>query len=115
MAFGRLRKLFRREPTRRELYLQLARGLNIERDYQSWIERWEDYGPTRTSTGPLPLTILIVGPASDDGYWDQMAREHALHIVRTVDFDRGWQFKEGLAGVLDIARDYIAVLHASDQ
>ncbi len=49
MAFGRFRKLFRREPTRRELYLQLARGLNIERDYQSWIETWEDYGPARTS------------------------------------------------------------------
>ena len=30
---GRFRNLFRREPTRRELYLQLARGLNIERDY----------------------------------------------------------------------------------
>ncbi len=48
MSFGRFRKLFRREPTRRELYLQLARGLNIERDYQTWIETWEDYGPTQT-------------------------------------------------------------------
>ena len=53
MSFGRFRKLFRREPTRRELYLQLARGLNIERDYQTWIETWEDYGPAADLSRPL--------------------------------------------------------------
>lgn len=115
MSFGRFRKLFRREPTRRELYLQLARGLNIERDYQAWIETWEEYGPTRTSAASLPLTILIAGSEDDDGYWAQAARGQGFHIVMTVDFSKGWQFKEGLAGVLDIARDYIAVLRPSDR
>src|SRR4051812_14287145 len=45
MDFGRFRKLFRHEPTRQELYLRLTRGLNIERDYQEWIDRWETYEP----------------------------------------------------------------------
>jgi GT2 family glycosyltransferase len=115
MSFGRFRKLFRREPTRRELYLQLARGLNIERDYLTWIETWEDYGPLRASTTSVPLTILIAGSQDDDGYWARAAREQGFHIVFTVDFSNGWQFKEGLAGVLDIGRDYIAVLHPSDR
>jgi GT2 family glycosyltransferase len=112
---GRFRRLFRREPTRQELYLQLARGLNIERDYQSWIETWEEYGPTRTSTESLPLTILIAGSGSDDGYWSRAKREYGLDIVMTVEFDKGWQFKEGLAGALESARDYIAVLHPTDR
>lgn len=115
MAFGRFRKLFRREPTRRELYLQLARGLNIERDYQSWIDSWEDYGPSRASTDSLPLTILVAGSDGDNGYWDRVAGDRALHIVRTADFAGGWQFKQDLAGALDLARDYIAVLRASDR
>jgi GT2 family glycosyltransferase len=115
MSFGRFRKLFRREPTRRELYLQLARGLNIERDYQSWIDTWEDYGPTRSSTASLPLTVLLAGSESDGGYWGRAAREQGFHIVKTADFDKGWQFKEGLAGTLESARDYVAVLHAMDR
>jgi GT2 family glycosyltransferase len=115
MAFGRFRKLFRREPTRQELYLQLARGVNIERDYQRWIETWEDYGPTRTSTAPLPLTVLLVGSEDDNGYWSRAAEEQGFHLALTADFAKGWQFKEGLAGALDIGRDYIAVMHRSDR
>ena len=117
MGFGRFRKLFRREPTRQELYLQLARGLNIERDYQTWIESWEDYGPTLASTASLPLRILVAGTGSkgDDTYWDRVAREQGTHIVITSDFSTGWGFRECLPDVLGIARDYIAVLHPSDR
>ena len=114
MAFGRLRKLFRREPTRQELYLQLARGLNIERDYQRWIETWEDYGPTRTSTAPLPLTVLRVGSGSesDNAYWGDVAREPGLHVVMAADPSATWEFK---ADALGGARDYIVALHSSDR
>ena len=117
MGFGRFRKLFRREPTRRELYLQLARGLNIERDYQTWIESWEDYGPTLASTASLPLTILVAGAGSkgDDTYWSRVEREQGLHIVATSGFSTGLGFGESLADILGTARDYIAVLHPSDR
>ena len=45
MGFGRIRRLFRREPSRQELYLRLLRGLNLQRDYQEWIETYasEDF------------------------------------------------------------------------
>ena len=117
MGFGRFRKLFRREPTRRELYLQLARGLNIERDYQTWIESWEDYGPTLASTASLPLTILVAGAGSkgDDTYWSRVEREQGLHIVATSGFSTGWGPGESLADILGTARDYIAILHPSDR
>ncbi|MEZ5832262.1 MAG: glycosyltransferase [Dongiaceae bacterium] len=115
MGFGRIRNLFRREPTRQELYLQLTRGLNIERDYQAWIETWEDYGPTRSSAASLPLTILLAGSEGDNGYWGRAAREQGFDIIATVEFGSGWQFKEDLAGALEHARDYIAVLHPSDR
>ena len=117
MGFGRFRKLFRREPTRRELYLQLARGLNIERDYQTWIESWEDYGPTLASTASLPLTILVAGAGSkgDDTYWSRVEREQGLHIVATSGFSTGWGSGESLADILGTARDYIAILHPSDR
>jgi O-antigen biosynthesis protein len=115
MGFSRFRKLFRREPTRRELYLQLARGLNIERGYQSWIETWEDYGPAQASAVSLPLTILIAGSEDDGGYWARAAREHGFDIIFAVEFSNGWQFKEGLAEALQHARDYVAVLRPSDR
>lgn len=115
MAFGRFRKLFRREPTRQQLYLQLTRGLNIERDYQTWIETWEDYGPARNSTDSLPLTILLAGSGRDDGYWARAAREHGFEILATADFSEGRGFAENLAGALDAGRDYIAVLRPSDR
>jgi len=112
---GRFRNLFRREPTRKELYLQLARGVNIERDYKSWIETWEDYGPTRTSTASLPLTILLAGSERDDGYWARAAREHGFEILITADVSEGRGFAENLAAALAAARDYIAVLRLSDR
>ena len=119
MSFGRFRKLFRREPTRRELYLQLARGLNIERDYQSWIERWENYGPVESSSGPsLPLTILLAGSDSDSDatYWNRHPDEPGIQVIATIGFSDGWQFKDGLAGALEHARgEYVAVLHGSDR
>ena len=115
MSFGRFRKLFRREPTRRELYLQLARGLNIERDYQTWIETWENYGPTQALAASLPLTIVLAGSENDGGYWSRAAREQGFHIVITSDFSTGWGFKECLPDILKIARDYIAVLRPSDR
>jgi O-antigen biosynthesis protein len=119
MSFGRFRKLFRREPTRRELYLQLARGLNIERDYQTWIERWENYGPLALSSGPsLPVTILLAGEGSDSdaAYWNRLGDEVGIQVIVAVGFSADWQFREGLAGVLEQARgDYVAVLHDSDR
>ena len=115
MGFGRFRKLFRREPTRRELYLQLTHGLNIERNYQTWIETWEDYGPSQAAVGSVPLTILLAGSGSDDGYWGRATRELGLHIVTTSDFSAGWGLKECLPDILKTARDYIAVLRPSDR
>src|SRR5688572_7201592 len=78
MGFGRFRKLFRREPTRQELYLRLTRGLNIERDYQSWIESWEMYGPAGSLPTPsLPLVLALFGTPSpsDREYWTRFGRE----------------------------------------
>ncbi|HET6157024.1 MAG TPA: glycosyltransferase family 2 protein [Dongiaceae bacterium] len=118
MGFGRFRRLFRREPTRQELYLQLTRGLNIERGYQAWIDLWEQYGPAGEHAGPsLPLTILLAGEGSDSdsAYWHRPGGEQGLHIIVTVGFSAGWQFKDGLAGALEHARDYVAVLHPSDR
>jgi O-antigen biosynthesis protein len=115
MGFGRFRKLFRREPTRQELYLKLARGLNIERDYQSWIETWEDYGPTQVSAAPLPVTIVLAGSENDGGYWSRAAREQGFHIVMTADFSKEWGLKECLADLLGIVGEYIAVLRPSDR
>ena len=55
-------KLFRREPTRQELYLRLQRGLNIERDYRRWIDLWERYGPVESASAPpVPLTVVVSG------------------------------------------------------
>jgi GT2 family glycosyltransferase len=114
---GRFRKLFQREPTRQELYLRLTRGLNIERDYQSWIETWENYGPGETQPG-MSVTILLAGTSSDGdkAYWDRLAKsESGFHLIITVDFSAGWQLKDGLAGALEASKEYIAVLHPSDR
>ena len=113
MGFGRFRKLFRREPTRQELYLQLTRGLNIERDYQTWIELWENYEPARAlPKAPLSLSILLVGPASagDRAYWN------AFEALRTIEVaDR--PLTEALPHALRNApaSDHVMILHASDR
>jgi GT2 family glycosyltransferase len=76
MGFGRFRKLFRREPTRRELYLRLARGLNIERDYQAWIDTWERYAPVDALPAPrLSLQVVLAGApsGSDREFWQGLA------------------------------------------
>jgi O-antigen biosynthesis protein len=107
---GRFRRLFRREPTRRELYLQLARGLNIERDYQSWIETWEDYGPTRASTELLPVSFLLVGTASDAdrGHWDGQAQAGAPIYLSKL----GAHLKEALARA---GAEHLLIAHPRDR
>jgi GT2 family glycosyltransferase len=111
MAFGRFRKLFRREPTRQELYLRLTRGLNIERDYQAWIERWENYGPSQEAPAPrLPLSVILVGGKSkdDDACWADLKQSQTeLQVIEAT---------RSLADSLDRATsDYLAILHPSDR
>ena len=119
MGFGRFRKLFRREPTRQELYLRLTRGLNIERDYQSWIEQWERYGPAEDSSGPLlPLTILLVagnGSSSDTADRSRLGERQGFDIILTSGLSDGWQFRDAVGSMLEHARDYVAVLHDTDR
>lgn len=91
MGLGRIRTLFRREPTRRELYLQLQRGLNIERDYRHWIEQWERYGPAESGPAPaLSLSVVVAGVATpaDDGYWRDLGKNlPSIDVVRPGDGD----------------------------
>jgi GT2 family glycosyltransferase len=111
MGFGRFRELFRREPTRQELYLRLTRGLNIERDYQAWIDTWENYGPNQATPGKaLPLSILLVGAKSkDDGtYWTDLQQSRKeLQII-----DAARSLTDGLSRA---TFDYVAFLHPSDR
>jgi GT2 family glycosyltransferase len=117
MGFGRFRKLFRREPTRQELYLRLMRGLNIERDYQSWIETWENYGPSQAYSGKTPpLSILLAGTPSDGDYahWNRLGKlESGLHIIHTTELGAGW--RDVLASLLEVSKEYVAMLHPSDR
>jgi GT2 family glycosyltransferase len=103
---GRFRKLFRREPTRKELYLQLARGINIERDYQSWIETWENYGPTQASRNSFPLSVLLVGAVSDAdrAHWDERVRSIHLPTLRA-------HWKESLRD----GAEYVLIAHPGDR
>ncbi|HEY1383535.1 MAG TPA: glycosyltransferase family 2 protein [Dongiaceae bacterium] len=111
MAFGRFRELFRRAPTRQELYLRLTRGLNIERDYQAWIDRWENYGPSQARPGPaLPLAVLLVGDKSggDGGYWAGLEQTQTeLQIIEATP-----SLSESLKRATS---DYVAILHPSDR
>jgi O-antigen biosynthesis protein len=109
---GRFRRLFRREPTRQELYLQLARGLNIERDYQGWIDTWEEYGPARASTESLPLSFLLVGTASDTdrAHWDGHARAGAAPVYYLPTL--GVHFKEALTRE---GAGYLLIAHPADR
>jgi GT2 family glycosyltransferase len=116
MAFGRFRNLLRREPTRQELYLRLMRGLNIERDYQTWIELWENYGPARAMPQvSLPLSVLLVGHATDTdrAYWNEVARSGGPKPVQVP--AAGMRLKESLAHALQDASDYLMILHPSDR
>jgi GT2 family glycosyltransferase len=114
---GRFRKLFRREPTRQELYLQLARGLNIERGYQGWIERWENYGPAQPATTPLTIALAGQGSAEDHAYWHRMAAENAgLHVVLTFELSRDRRMEGLLPEIARVATaDHIVILLPSDR
>lgn len=117
MGFGRFRKLFRREPTRRELYLRLTRGLNIERDYQAWIETWENYPPARSlSLSFPPVSILLVGPASDKdrAYWSELAESRdGPRLIQAPGADE--TLKHALPRALGAASDYLMVLDPADR
>lgn len=117
MAFGRLRRLFRCEPSRRELYLRLARGLNLERDYQEWIEIWENYSPAEaTPSLTLRLSIILAGDYSGDDstYWSAFAKsqngEHRIFTAADTS-----QMKGILPAALEFAADYLIILHPSDR
>lgn len=116
MVFGRFRRLLRREPTRQELYLQLLRGLNIERGYQTWIELWENYGPWRAMPRPsLPLSVVIVGHASgkDHAYWNDVAKSGGPKPIQPP--AASTPLKEALPHALRAASDYLIILHPSDR
>ena len=120
MAFGRFRKLLRREPTRQELYLQLTRGLNIERDYQSWVETWERYGPEAALPTPsLPLVIALSGAPSpaDKDYWNELGR--AIGAIQVVWIEGAITAQRAFDIVATAPRTgadaYVAFLHASDR
>jgi len=119
MGFGRFRKLFRREPTRQELYLRLTRGLNIERDYQEWIETWENYGPSQAAPGPsVPVSIFLIGSMSDrDGtYWNELAKSRSgLRAIYTPGAGPDRRLKDALPHALGLASDYLMILHCSDR
>src|SRR5262249_46782026 len=116
MGFRRFRKkLFRSEPTRLELYLRLARGLNIQSDYQTWIETWENDGPSQAVSGPLlPLSVLIMGEMSDsDGvFWNGLAeaRRDEVRVIYTPGPGPRWQLKDALRSAVQIATDYLLIL-----
>lgn len=117
MGFGRFRKLLRREPTRQELYLRLTRGLNIERDYQTWIETWENYAPAQAvPPPPVPISILLVGRGSDQdrAYWSELTKPGGA--VKLIQAPAGEiSLKEALPRALRIASEYLMILHPSDR
>ncbi len=119
MGFGRFRKLFRREPTRQELYLRLTRGLNIERDYPEWIKTWENYGPSlAASEAVFPLSILLMGEMSDDDgrYWNGLAKSRPeLRVIYPPGAGPGSRLKDALPHALGIADDFLVILHPSDR
>lgn len=117
---GRLRDLFRREPTRQELYQKLQRGLNLERDYQEWIERWERYGPADlVATPSLSLILVLVGIASDSdrGYWTKAAVDvGAVDVVWHPEPLNGLRLFDVLAGIPNRSpSEYMTFLHVTDR
>lgn len=119
MGFGRIRRLFQRQPSRRELYLQLQRGLNLERGYQEWIETWERYGPAESVPAPtLPLVIALFGTPSDADreYWAGFSgRGGATHIGWSDGAATAQRAFEIVANAPQSAEQYVALLHASDR
>lgn len=120
MGFGRLRNPFRREPTRQELYLRLARGLNIEQDYQAWIETWERYGPETSLPPPvLPLILVLFGTPSraDSDHWQRLERETgAIQVARGGDpLDARRMIDIVAAAPRTGAGEYVGFLHATDR
>jgi GT2 family glycosyltransferase len=110
-------KLFRREPTRQELYLRLQRGLNMDRDYQQWIALWERYGPTETAAAPhLPLTIIVCGnaAAADNSYWSGLDRaQPGCQVIMSAG---GRPMQEVLPTALQAAKaDHLLFLQAGDR
>lgn len=119
MAFGLFRRLFQREPTRQELYLQLQRGLNIERDYQAWIDTWERYGPaTLLSRPPLPLMLVLIGApsAADKDHWTgAAARAGIQQVTWLVDAIDARRMLESPADVSGRNFEYAVFLEARDR
>src|SRR5574338_30917 len=117
MGFGRFRTMFRREPTRQELYLQLLRGLNIERDYQAWIDTWENYQPALAAPGPgLPITVILAGAPtdSDTGYWNSVAESQDAIMVERIESPVGRELRAAIARGLPAAPNHVVILHPSD-
>ncbi|MGH6893336.1 MAG: glycosyltransferase family 2 protein [Dongiaceae bacterium] len=109
--------MFKREPTRQELYLRLLRGLNLERDYQEWIETWENYGPAKATPWPtLRLSVILAGDYSDgdSAYWSAFAKsqngEHKIFATASTSQAKGIS-----SAALEFAADYLIVLHPSDR
>lgn len=117
MAFGRIRKMFRLGPTRRELYMRLQRGLNIVDQYQEWIARWERYGPAESGAKPrIPLSIAVlgVGAPEDERYWSGLSEvAPGSQVIRIAGPE---PLKDALPAALGAAQaDYIMFLEAADR
>ena len=119
MAFGLIQRLFKREPTRQELYLQLQRGLNIERDYQDWIAKWERYEPATGSAQPaLPLMLVLIGAPSpaDKAHWTEAAARAGIQqvtwLVEAIDAKR---MLESPADVSGLTFEYAAFFRVHDR
>lgn len=92
MRFGRIAKWLQWKQSEDEPLLQDSRGLEIDRQYQDWIETWEFYAPARDAIPRgLLVSIGLVGEpatAADEAYWSalpdkgsnfQVLRASALH------------------------------------
>src|SRR5689334_22371354 len=120
MAFGRIRKWLQREPTRQELYLKLQRGLNIESDYQEWIDTWESYGPAKlVAKSALPLVLVLIGAPSeaDRAFWTKCAASlgDVPIIWHAEPMDGARAFKIATGRVTQPPAEYITFLHVTDR
>jgi GT2 family glycosyltransferase len=118
MGFGRFRTMFRREPTRQELYLRLLRGLNIDRDYQAWIDTWENYQPALAAPGPpLPISVFLAGAPtdSDSAYWSRVAESQGSIVIERIGARIGQELRNAIVRSLPAAADHVVILHPSDR